>query len=107
MRKMLAVLLATVFTAVMVAPLLAQQAQPIDINKASVAELQKLKGVGPYTSQKIVDERTAKGPFASLQDLQKRVPSITAEKIASWGTTAVCNPPAPVQVNPPAPVQVK
>ena len=103
MRKMMALLLVAVFTAVMVAPLLAAEpikpvAKPIDVNTASAVELQKLKMVGPVLSQRIVEERTAKGPFASLQDLTTRVKGIGPDTIAGWGTTAVCNPPAPVQV---------
>jgi len=100
MRKMMALLLVAVFTAVMVAPLLAKEpvTEPINVNTASAVELQKLKMVGPVLSQRIVEERTAKGPFASLEDLQKRVKGIGPDTIAGWGTTAVCNPPAPVQV---------
>ena len=95
MRKMLALLLVAVFTAVMVAPLLAQEA--IDVNTASAAELQKLHRIGPVLSQRIVEERTANGPFASLADLQRRVKGIGPKTIEGWGTTAVCVPPAPVE----------
>ena len=99
MRKMMALLLVAVFTAVMVAPLLAKEpvTEPINVNTASAVELQKLKGIGPVLSQRIIDERTANGPFASLEDLMKRVKGVGPAKLAGWGATAVCNPPAPVQ----------
>jgi competence protein ComEA len=55
---------------------------PIDINHADQAELQKLPGIGPKLSQRILDER-AKGPFKSIDEL-RRVPGIgpkTLEKV--------------------------
>lgn len=41
----------------------------ININQATVAELDRLPGVGPSTAQAIVDHRTRNGPFASVDDL--------------------------------------
>ena len=38
-------------------------AQRLDINTASVAELQTLPGIGPVLAQRIVDHRAANGPF--------------------------------------------
>lgn len=54
----------------------------ININTASSDELQTLKGVGPATAQKIIDERTANGPFAKVDDLT-RVSGIGEKKLAS------------------------
>lgn len=48
----------------------AKLAGPIDINRASTEELQKLSGIGPKLSQRIVDER-AKRPFKSVDDLRR------------------------------------
>ncbi len=48
--------------------------QPVDINRATVTELQRLPGVGPKTAERIVEERQKK-PFASVDDL-RRVPRI-------------------------------
>ncbi len=56
--------------------------EPIDVNSASQADLQKLPGIGPKLSQRILDER-AKAAFKSIEDL-RRVPGIgpkTLEKI--------------------------
>lgn len=44
--------------------------QPIDINRASQAELQKLPGIGPKLSQRILDER-AKAVFKSVEELRR------------------------------------
>jgi competence protein ComEA len=57
----------------------------IDINRAGLAELQKLPGIGPKLSQRIVDTRNVK-PFASVDEL-RRVPGIgvkTLEKIRPY-----------------------
>lgn len=44
-------------------------AGPIDLNSASVAELDTLPGVGPATAQAIIDYRTQHGRFRSVDDL--------------------------------------
>ena len=41
----------------------------VNINRASVTELDSLPGVGPSTAQAIVEYRVAHGPFASPEDL--------------------------------------
>ncbi|WP_028244916.1 ComEA family DNA-binding protein [Pseudoclavibacter soli] len=47
----------------------------VNINQATAEQLQTLSGIGPATAQKIIDSRTADGPFASVDDLT-RVPGI-------------------------------
>lgn len=42
---------------------------PIDINRASAAELEELPGVGPATAEAIIAHREQNGPFASVDDL--------------------------------------
>ena len=43
---------------------------PVDLNRATAAELDALPGIGPATAQAIVDHREANGPFASVDDLE-------------------------------------
>ena len=43
---------------------------PIDLNRASVAELDQLPGVGPATAAAIVAHRDTNGPFSSVDDLE-------------------------------------
>ena len=42
---------------------------PLDLNRASAAELDDLPGVGPATAAAIVAHRTSNGPFSSVDEL--------------------------------------
>lgn len=57
------------------------QAQPakVSLNRAGVAELDTLPGIGPALAQRILDYRRAHGPFRRLEDLQQ-VPGIGPAK---------------------------
>ena len=62
----------------------------IDVNRATQADLQKLPGIGPKLSQRILDER-AKAVFKSIDDL-RRVPGIgpkTLEKLRLYVTIGI------------------
>lgn len=61
----------------------------VDINTASVAEMDELPGVGPSTAQKIVDDRETNGPFSTPEDLM-RVPGIGAKKFDALKDLVTC-----------------
>lgn len=42
---------------------------PVNLNTATVAELDGLPGIGPVLAQRIVDHRTSAGPFGSVEEL--------------------------------------
>jgi len=61
----------------------------VDVNKASVAELDSIKGIGPGTSSKILDERK-KGSFKDWTDFVSRVKGVgdvNAAKFSAEGLT--------------------
>ena len=41
----------------------------VDVNRATVDDLDRLPGVGPSTAKAIIDHRTRNGPFASIDEL--------------------------------------
>ncbi len=47
----------------------AAPAQSVDLNQATLAELDALPGVGPTTAQAIVTYRDKHGPFRTVDDL--------------------------------------
>ena len=53
---------------------------PLDLNSASLEQLDALPGIGPTTAQKILDYRQAHGPFHSVADLDA-VPGIGQGRI--------------------------
>lgn len=61
----------------------------VDINTATVADLDSIKGIGPSTSTRILDARKASA-FKDWNDLIQRVPGIgdkRAAKLSSEGLT--------------------
>jgi competence protein ComEA len=61
----------------------------VDANKASAAELDEVKGVGPSMSQNILDARK-EGEFKSWDDFMARVKGVKekkAEKLSANGLT--------------------
>jgi competence protein ComEA len=61
----------------------------VDVNKASQAELESIKGIGPTISTQILGERQ-KGPFKDWSDLTTRVKGVgeaSAGKFSQNGLT--------------------
>lgn len=61
----------------------------IDVNKADQAALDGIKGIGPATSKRILEERR-KGEFKDWADLETRVKGIgdkSADKLSDAGLT--------------------
>jgi competence protein ComEA len=46
-----------------------QPAGPVNLNSATIEQLDTLPGIGPVLAQRIVDYRTTNGPFAAVDDL--------------------------------------
>ncbi len=70
-------------------PMAALASSPLDINTATEADLDSLKGVGPATTARVLAERK-KGEFASWADLMSRVKGIknpAAAKLSAQGLT--------------------
>ena len=58
----------------------AAPAGPVQLSIATVEQLDVLPGIGPVTAQKIIDYRTAHGPFRSVDDLDA-VPGIGPSRV--------------------------
>jgi competence protein ComEA len=56
------------------------QGGKVHLSTATVQQLDTLPGVGPVTAQKIVDWRTANGPFRTIDDLDA-IPGIGPARI--------------------------
>jgi competence protein ComEA len=58
----------------------------VDINVASLAELEELPGIGPALAQRILDSRHNDGPFRSLEDLLrvKGIGPATLQRLAPF-----------------------
>jgi competence protein ComEA len=59
-----------------------RRACPLDLNTATVEQLDALDGIGPATAQQIVDYREAHGGFGSVEELDQ-VPGIGETRLAA------------------------
>ena len=79
--------------------------RPVDLNQATLAELEQLPGIGPRKAEAIVELRK-KRPFTRVTQLLevKGVGRKTLERLRPWVRVAGPAPPSPLPVQA-APVQ--
>jgi competence protein ComEA len=56
--------------------------QPLNLNTATLEQLDTLSGIGPLTAQKILDFREERGAFSSIEELGE-IPGIGDKRLAS------------------------
>ncbi|AJY07916.1 helix-hairpin-helix domain-containing protein [Burkholderia sp. SIMBA_043] len=62
----------------------------VDVNTANESALVGIRGIGPARAKAILDERSARGPFKSADDLASRVKGMgghTVERLQQEGLT--------------------
>jgi competence protein ComEA len=67
----------------------------LDVNTATEAQLEGIRGIGPKTASLIVRERQQRGQFSSFEDFAGRVRGIgpkRAERLAAQGLTVGASP---------------
>ena len=79
-RALTACVASTLSVAGLTAPTVAMA---VDVNQASVEQLETIRGIGPRTAQTIIQERGRGGPFESIEDLSDRVKGIGPKKAAT------------------------
>jgi competence protein ComEA len=60
-----------------------QMAFAVDVNRASLEELDTIKGIGAKKAQAIITERNAAGPFKDAADLAARVKGLGDKSVAN------------------------
>ena len=69
-KRLITGLLAFVFAlALGSAPAMAADDKPVNLNTATVAQLQELPGIGAKTAERIIEYREKNGPFKKIEQL--------------------------------------
>jgi len=69
-------------------------AKPIDLNAATIKELEELPGVGPVTAQRIIDARQKSGRFRRIEDLLA-IRGISTKRLEALRPYVTISPPPP------------
>lgn len=72
----------------------------VNVNSASRAELEAVRGIGPAMSARILEERQKNGPFKSPADLAKRVKGIGEKTLKKFQASGLVVP-SPQRAEPP------
>lgn len=81
----------------------ASQSLRVDLDVASAASIESLPRIGPALASRIVDDRTARGPFRSLEGLDrvKGIGPALQREIAPYVTFSTSGRPSTVAAVPP------
>jgi competence ComEA-like helix-hairpin-helix protein len=71
-------------------------AKPIDLNAATIKELQELPGVGPVTAQRIIEARQKTGRFRRVEDLLA-IRGISTKRLDALRPYVTVSSPPPVK----------
>lgn len=72
----------------------------VELNSATVAELDSVKGIGPALSRRVLEERQ-KAPFADWADFMARVRGVGARAAARWSAADLTVNGEPYATSPP------
>ena len=68
--------------------------KPIDLNAATIKELEELPGVGPVTAQRIIEARQKSGRFRRVEDLLA-IRGISTKRLEALRPYVTVSPPPP------------
>ena len=68
--------------------------KPIDLNAATIKELEELPGVGPVTAQRIIEARQKSGRFRRVEDLLA-IRGISTKRLETLRPYITVSPPPP------------
>lgn len=69
-----------------------QRASRLDINRATMEELQHLPGIGEVLARRVIERRTAHGPFRTVDELRE-VTGIGDKRLERLRPLVVAGPP--------------
>src|ERR1700730_1115574 len=103
-RNLAAEILSAAFALILLCSALGAQKQPpskpVDLNAATIKELQELPGVGQVTAQRIIDMRQKSGHFKRVEDLLA-VRGISPKKLDAMRPFVTVSAPPPSAPNAP------